>query len=180
MKQPAKKRFSVGRRVLVGMGMLPGTVKSVADVPTVMAEFVHEVLLDGHEEARKVLGCEIYPVPDLDADLRHAKPPNVSQNIHVQGDNSRVNLNSVDNSVNTSVRSNDQLFVDLRKAADSVVDRTDRENIVARLDELERAQGSNGLIAAYQSFIASAAQYMTIFGPFIPVLTQLLSGMHNT
>jgi pyrimidine deaminase RibD-like protein len=75
MKVPDKKRFSIGRRVLVGMGMLPGTVKSVADVPSVMGEFVHEVLLDGKTETRKVVGCEIYPIPDLDADLRNVNPP---------------------------------------------------------------------------------------------------------
>jgi pyrimidine deaminase RibD-like protein len=75
MKVPDKKRFSIGRRVLVGMGMLPGTVKSVADVPSVMGEFVHEVLLDGKTETRKVVGCDIHPIPDLDVDLRNANPP---------------------------------------------------------------------------------------------------------
>jgi hypothetical protein len=101
---------------------------------------------------------------------------NVTQNIHFHGDNSRLNLNSVDNSVNASIRSNGQLFIALREASNSVLDKSDRENILARLDELEKAQGSNGFFAAYQSFIASAAQYMTIFGPFIPALTQMLSG----
>src|SRR5260370_6866140 len=71
----AKKRFSPGRRVLVGMGMLPGTVKSVDDVPSVMGEFVHEVLLDGKTETRKIVGCDIHPIPNLDADLRNMNPP---------------------------------------------------------------------------------------------------------
>lgn len=87
MKQVPKKRFSVGRRVLVGMGMRPATVKSVADAPSTMAEFVHEVLVDGDIEVRRVLGCELQPVPDLDEDLRGHRPA-----IHIQNSNV-ANLN---------------------------------------------------------------------------------------
>jgi pyrimidine deaminase RibD-like protein len=75
MKVPDKKRFSIGRRVLVGMGMLPGTVNYVADVPSAMGEFVHEVLLDGKTETQKVVGCDIHPIPGLDEDLRNMNPP---------------------------------------------------------------------------------------------------------
>ena len=89
--------------------------------------------------------------------------------------NHRVNNQSADNSVNITTVSSDQLFVQLRETAHSIADRPGRENILARLDELEKAQGSNGFFAAYQSFMASAAQYMTIFGPFIPALTQMIS-----
>jgi hypothetical protein len=81
VKVPYKKRFSIGRRVLVGMGMLPGTVKSVTDMPSVMGEFVHEVLLDGKTETRKDVGCEIYPIPDVDADLRNVNPPTQPEQI---------------------------------------------------------------------------------------------------
>jgi len=31
-------------------------------------------------------------------------------------------------------------------------------------------------VSAYQSFIGSVADYMTIFSPFIPALTLMLSG----
>jgi hypothetical protein len=75
MKKPPKQRFSPGRRVLVGIGMRPGTVKSVAEVPTVMGEFVHDVLMDGEQIAQPVVGCDIHPVPVLDADLRRANLP---------------------------------------------------------------------------------------------------------
>ena len=112
-------------------------------------------------------------------DRPSSSPPiggTVTQHFHIYGHNSRVNMNSTDNSVNISTVSSDQLFVQLREAALSVTDEPDRVAILDRLDELEKAQDSNGLFAAYQSFIASAAQYMTIFGPFVPALTQMLSG----
>jgi hypothetical protein len=98
------------------------------------------------------------------------------QNIHVHGDDSRVNLNSTDNSVNNPIKSNDQLFVRLREGVRSISNKTDRENILARLDDLEKARGSNRFSAAFQIFIVSASSHMTIFGPFIPALTQMLSG----
>ena len=101
---------------------------------------------------------------------------NVTQNFHIYGHNSRVNMNSTDSSINVTTVSGDQLFTQLREAADGVGDEQARADILARLDELEKTQCSNGFSAAYQSFIASAAQYMTIFGPFIPALTQILFG----
>src|ERR1700674_5537182 len=120
MKTTDKKRFSPERRVLVGMGMRPGTVKSVADVPSILGEFVHEVLMDENQETLRVLGCEIYPIPDLDADLPRVNPPAVSQNIHVHGENPRVNLNSTDNSVNTTIKPSDQMFVRIREEVRSI------------------------------------------------------------
>jgi hypothetical protein len=56
MKEVRKKRFSVGRRVLVGMGMRPATVQAVDDAPSMMGEFAHEVLIDGEPQSRRVLG----------------------------------------------------------------------------------------------------------------------------
>src|SRR5258708_26729639 len=98
----AKKRFSPGRRVLVGMGMLPGTVKSVDDVPSVMGEFVHEVLLDGKTETLKVVGCDIHPIPVLDSDLPGTNPPT----IHIQNSNvANLNLGSQVGTINAALHS---------------------------------------------------------------------------
>jgi hypothetical protein len=83
-----KQRFSPGRRVMVGMGMKVGTVKTVADHPSVLGEFVHEVLVDGENEPRRVVGCDLQPVPGLDEDLHKGS----STSIHLQN-SSIANLN---------------------------------------------------------------------------------------
>ena len=89
----------------------------------------------------------------------------LTQNIHMHGPNARINVNSTDNSTNiASVSSN------------TIPDESQRAQIIAQLDDLERAKESGGFLLAYQSFIASVADYMTIFGPFIPALTLMLSG----
>jgi len=102
MKEPPKQRFSVGRRVLVGLGRRPGTVKSVAEAPSTMGEFVHEVLVDGEAVVRRVAGCDIHPVPVLDADLRGANMPTVNvQNSNV----ANLNLGSQIGVINAALQS---------------------------------------------------------------------------
>ena len=90
MKEVRKKRFSVGRRVLVGMGLRPGTVQSVADAPSTLGEFVHGVLVDGEPQPRRVIGSELQPVPELDEDLRAGRPA-----VHIHNSNvANLNLGS--------------------------------------------------------------------------------------
>lgn len=90
MKEIRRKRFSVGRRVLVGMGLRPGTVQSVADAPSTLGEFVHAVLIDGEPQARRVLGSEIHPIPELDEDLRPGRTA-----VHIHNSNvANLNLGS--------------------------------------------------------------------------------------
>jgi hypothetical protein len=101
---------------------------------------------------------------------------NLTQNIHMHGPNARINVNSTDNSTNIASVSSEQLFIRLRETASTVADESQRAQILARLDDLERAKESGGFVLAYQNFIASVADYMTIFSPFIPALTLMLSG----
>lgn len=100
----------------------------------------------------------------------------VTQNFHLHGHNSRVNLNSKDNSVNVVSVSNDQTFVQMREAAQSIQDESEREKILSHISELESAKGSNGFLSAYQKFMAVVSDHITVFGPFLPVLAQMLSG----
>lgn len=62
-KQPQKNRFAVGRRVL-HMGRQAATVHSVAEAPSVLGEYKHEILIDGHMQTRTALGCELEPIPE--------------------------------------------------------------------------------------------------------------------
>lgn len=125
---------------------------------------------------------KVSPTKDLIREIGRgssALPPTgaaVTQTFHIYGDNARVNTNSTDNSINVVSVSGDELFVQLREKVSSIPDESERSEILAKLDELQQARGSGGFMQAYQNFIVSAAQYMTIIGPFIPALTQMLSG----
>jgi hypothetical protein len=106
------------------------------------------------------------------------KPRSSAPNIHISGTfhHSPIGVGSNVNQAVSYNRASDRLFVQLREAAGSVDDESERAEILAKLDQLQRNQGSAGFLDAYQKFIASVADYMTIFGPLIPALTQLLSG----
>jgi hypothetical protein len=101
VKQAPKKRFSPGRRVLVGMGNRPATVQSVADVPSTLGEYVHEVLVDSDQGVHRVLGCDLQPVPDLDEDLRGNRTA-----IHIHNSNvANINLGSQIGVINANLQS---------------------------------------------------------------------------
>ena len=85
-------------------------------------------------------------------------------------------MNSTDNSVNITSVSGDELFVQLREAVRSIGDDSERNGILSKLDQLEKAKDSGSFLHAYQSFIATVADHMTVFAPFIPALTQMLTG----
>jgi hypothetical protein len=63
----------------------------------------------------------------------------------------------------------------MHETARSIPDAIEREDIVARLTELEEARRSSGFLQAYQNFMASAANHVTVFAPFLPLLAQMLS-----
>jgi hypothetical protein len=100
----------------------------------------------------------------------------VSQTFNIYGHNARINTESIDNSTNVVTVAGDEFFARMRDVAGSITNQSDRDAILAQLDQLERAKGSGEFLTAYQKFTAAAAMYMTIFGPFVPALTQMLTG----
>ena len=62
------------------------------ETPSIMGEYVHEVVVDGHPAiSQKVLGCDMRGVPVLDADLQGRG----STTVHIQNSNiANMNLGS--------------------------------------------------------------------------------------
>jgi hypothetical protein len=63
----------------------------------------------------------------------------LAQNVNLQSYNSRLNVSGPVNFVSVSSK---QLFAHLREKACSITDDTERNEIVTRLEELQKAQGS--------------------------------------
>jgi len=103
-----------------------------------------------------------------------------SQNItifHLEGANPRVNMNSHDQSLNVVTTSGDQIFTSLRQKITSDIPASDERNeILERLTQLEKAQNSRTFAQRYTEFIAVAANHIALITPFIPALTEML---HN-
>jgi hypothetical protein len=89
------------------------------------------------------LGWSLEFVPRPMTDTRRPEwSTKLAQNIHFHCDNSRLNVSIPDNSINFVSVSSEQLFVHLREKARLITDDTERNDIVTRLDELQKAQGS--------------------------------------
>jgi hypothetical protein len=69
------------------------------------------------------------------------------------------------------------VFIELRRAIeDSEVDSGARAQLLAGVGAMQKAQNTPSFIDRYKEFVALAANYMTIVGPFLPALSGLLSG----
>jgi hypothetical protein len=94
---------------------------------------------------------------------------------NVQGDNARWNVNSTDNSVNIINKSTAEFFAALReRIASGVPEGDDQKTMLAKLTALEDSHGEPPFAQRYTDFIAAAANHMTLIGPFIPALTEML------
>ncbi|SNZ10642.1 hypothetical protein SAMN05421503_1818 [Terribacillus aidingensis] len=95
---------------------------------------------------------------------------------NLNGANSRVNNNSTDNSLNIVNSSPDELFDKLREqVSQHIEDPEIKRSLRQHISEMEANQDSPNFTVAYTKFINSIASHMTIFSPFIPALTQMLS-----
>jgi len=96
---------------------------------------------------------------------------------NVTGANARFNLNSVDSSTNIINQAPAELFQALLQTIRTEIKNSDeREKLLAQAKDLERETGKRGFAAKYAQFMALAANHMQVLGPFIPALTQLLTG----
>ena len=147
---------------------------------------IRRILPNGQEEVFDVIDPTFYP------GMGHIGPhyqvkiarkgtfaPRTGGNytVHVTGDNSRVNIASLDQSTNIVTTNN--VFQQLRDALASEGEGTKSTSDLLRLiTEMEKNKGSSGFGAAYQKFIAAAGDHMKIIGPFIPLLAKFFSGGH--
>jgi hypothetical protein len=71
-----------------------------------------------------------------------------------------------------------ELFAALREALQSKLpESSDRDELLRRSQALEAAMGNKKTFGQrYAEFMALAASHMETVGPFIPALTQLLTG----
>lgn len=94
---------------------------------------------------------------------------------NITGENARVNLHSVDASVNISNTGDAAVFRDLRGLiSENVRAEEERDALLAKVEEMEAAHKAGHLLPKYQEFIAAAADHMTLLAPLLPALTQLL------
>jgi hypothetical protein len=87
----------------------------------------------------------------------------------LSGANAQLHQNSVDNS--THISGDGSIFETIEAEVRSKVDGKDEQDrVLAELDHIRTAVDRPSKLAAYQAFITSAANHMTILAPFLPAL----------
>ena len=179
MKEVPKNRFSVGRRVLKGIGSQAATVTSVAEVPSVMGEYMHEIILDAYPDLpQKVMGCELRAVPPLDADLRGVKQPTV----HIQNSNvANLNLGAQVGTIHSALQTisggdaaQQELARAIEQLTEAVLQATlrapDKQDVLEALSTIaeqaakkpeERSKGTLKALVAWLPTAISAANNLT-------------------
>jgi len=91
-------------------------------------------------------------------------------------DNIRINNNSNDTSTNLNyTKVNSTVFDEIRtKLNEGQINDGERAELLSQVDDLEEAVDTPSFFSKYQKFITSAADHMTVIGPMIPALTQLI------
>jgi len=91
----------------------------------------------------------------------------------LNGKDSRVNIGSTDQSINTA--SSGDVFNQIREVLDAgIQNEGEREQLKKLFNEMEAAPDQKTFTSRYQSLIVSAANHLTIIVPFLPALMELL------
>jgi hypothetical protein len=103
-----------------------------------------------------------------------APQPHVVYNL--VGANSRVNIQSSDSSTNVVNVESSVLFTNLRQAIQhSSLDSTVAQQLIESVNGMQSSAGTKTFGQRYKEFIGVAADHMTLIGPFLPALSQLLT-----
>ena len=102
-----KLRFAVDAKVRVKMPGVNGVITHVDDEQTVLGEYWHTIETVHGERREPGCNLELIPDPATNADRR---PTTLPHTVHFHGDNSRLNINSADNSTNVVSFSETQLL----------------------------------------------------------------------
>ena len=87
------------------------------------------------------------------------------------GDNSKIMVNSTDNSINFQI-TEDNVWERLAEAIK--LQCNNQSDLLKLVTEMKETKGTSKFKEKYQAFIALAANHMAVFAPFMPFLSSLL------
>jgi hypothetical protein len=94
---------------------------------------------------------------------------------NINNESGKININSTDNSLNVNVslsKEDEALFDTLKSLASSL---NNNDEICKLIDEMRNSVGKETFSEKYNNFIQSAANHITVFAPFIPMISNLLT-----
>lgn len=117
--------------------------------------------------------------PHFQATIRRSDAPAAPARTiinNIQGENARVNIDSVDNSQNLAISAPDNaIFEQLREKLNSAgLVEEEQARIMEVINQMEAAKGTPTFKERYQVFMAAAANHASVFGALFGALALLL------
>jgi len=101
---------------------------------------------------------------------RQKQPSMIVYNLY--GHNARVNNHSIDNSVSVIDINPDEVFDKLEYAINA--NNSNNDKLIACISEMRTSVGKPIFLEKFQDFVSLGANLMTIIGPYLPALSQMI------
>ncbi len=162
-----------------------GDVLMVQDTSIVIepGDEIRRILPNGHEEVFDVLDPRFYDTfhglrahYQIKVRKRGSFPKHTGGHyeVHVSGNNARVNIRSHDSS--TNIVNDASVFDKIVSALETTgIEEKQLEALKIAVEEMRKQQGKTGFAAAYQKFIGLTADHIGVVTPFIPALSAMLA-----
>ena len=105
---------------------------------------------------------------------RAAPAPHAGSVVYnVSGPNARINVSSTDSSINVAQVNSADLFGKLLETAQQLTVPV-RDDVIGSIEAMQSAADGKSFMGGYTRFISLISDHLTVFGPFIPALAQLI------
>lgn len=94
---------------------------------------------------------------------------------NLNGNNSKINLNSPDNSINNTNINLENVFDELKATIEkSITDASKRNELIGQIDQMKETKNTSTFKESFKNFISMTADCITIVTPFLPYIAQYL------
>lgn len=106
--------------------------------------------------------------------LSKIKPKGTDKTIYNLGENSRININSNDSSINVINTESNKLFAEIKSTINSEIeDPAEKKRLIEAIEELKKAQNTSSFSKKYAKFMGLAADHAALV-PYFYALVQML------
>ena len=150
-------------------------------IPIVEGQYIIRKLPNGVNEKYEIINskynkgnenvCDFYKLTLKKSTIKNKETKTIINNIY---NCEKVNVDSIDNSVNIKLNNSEELILnEIKKILDSIQENNKEKKEL--FDEMCKNIGKKTFLEKYQLFIASMAAHITVLTPFIPFLTSLIN-----
>ena len=150
-------------------------------IPIVEGQYIIRKLPNGVNEKYEIINskynkgnenvCDFYKLTLKKSTIKNKETKTIINNIY---NCEKVNVDSIDNSVNIKLNNSEELILnEIKKILDSIQENNKEKKEL--FDEMCKNIGKKTFLEKYQLFIASMADHITVLSPFIPFLTSLIN-----